>query len=137
MLPKEIRERMPAPHALRIALREARLPAASEVAAFFGDAASGEAGEVWFRVTLAPGRDTLLVLLEEGRGPGHSGFDHSLLVESGLSKACFLAAYFIARRCGGVIQVRQRAVILPAEAFAERYLDGEDLGARWARAVKP
>jgi hypothetical protein len=134
MLPPEIRERTPAPHALRVALRKPEMPAADEVSAFL-DAAPGDSGDAWFRISLS-GRDTLLLLLEEGQGPGHSGFDHSLLVESGWSKACFLAAYFIARRCGGVIQIRQRASVLPAEAFAERYLDREDLDARWTRSVK-
>ena len=133
-LPKEIRERTPAPHALRVGLRRPEMPRAAELSSFCADPAARAEGDAsWIR--LAWGPDTLLVLLEEGKGPAHLGFDHALVVESGLSKACFLAAYFIARRCGGVVQVRQRATGLAAGAFAERYLDDEDLDARWERAT--
>lgn len=78
--------------------------------------------------------DHLLVVLEEKPGP--LGFDYTLLVESTRSKTCFLAAYFVARRCGGVVQVRQRGAI-PATAFSERYLEDEDLDSRWTRATEP
>ena len=136
-LPREIRERTPAPHALRIGLRRAELPSGPEVAAFCGgDDAKVESGDAWFRVSWSSARDTLLVLLKEGQGPSHLGFDHALIVESGHSKSCFLAAYFIARRCGGVVQIRQRANALAAGAFAERYLENEDLDGRWSRAVR-
>jgi len=118
-------------------LRRPELPKAGELAAFCAQDGSPavEGGPAWIRLAWRPGLDTLLVLLDEGKGPAHLGFDHALLVESGLAKACFLAAYFIARRCGGVVQVRQRAKGLAAGAFAERYLDDEDLDARWERAT--
>jgi hypothetical protein len=133
-IPGEIRDRTPAPHALRVGLRRLELPIPAEVAAFSVDpAASVEEDSSWIRVSW--GADRLLILLEEGKGPEHLGFDHALRVESSFSKACFLAAYFIARRCGGVVQIRQRATVLAAGAFAERYLDGEDLEARWDRAT--
>jgi|SRR6266850_7792134 len=136
-LPKEIRERTPAPHALRVGLRRAELPRAAELAAFCAEdrAPAAEGGSGWIRLAWRPARDTLLVLLEEGKGPAHLGFDHALVVESGLAKACFLAAYFIARRCGGVVQVRQRAALMPSAAFAEKYLEDENLDARWNRAT--
>lgn len=135
-LPREIRDRTPAPHGLRVGLRRAELPPAEEMAAFcIGDEALTEAGDSWIRVSWPPARDTLLVLLEEEKGPVHLGFEHAVIVESGLSKVCFLAAYFIARRCGGVVQIRQRVNAFAAGAFAERYLDGEDLESRWERAV--
>jgi len=111
------------------------MPSATEIAAFCLLESKEEGGAAWMRLAVPPGRDMLLVILEEGKGPATFGFEHALVVESGLSKACFLAAYFIARRCGGVVQVRQRAAILPATAFAERYLDDEDLDCRWARAI--
>ena len=108
-LPREVRNRTPAPHALRIGLRRAELPSREEVGAFCGgEGASLESGDVWIRVTWGAARDTLLVLLVEGQGPEHLGFNHALIVESSHSKSCFLAAYFIARRCGGVVQIRQR-----------------------------
>ncbi|HEU4338471.1 MAG TPA: hypothetical protein VFS19_00245 [Planctomycetota bacterium] len=136
-LPLEIRDRVPAPHALRVGLRRAELPSRQEVGAFCGgEGASLESGDSWIRVTWGAARDTLLVLLSEGQGPEHLGFDHALIVESSHSKTCFLAAYFIARRCGGVVQIRQRATALAAGAFAERYLEGEDLDDRWSRAVR-
>jgi hypothetical protein len=134
-LPPGIQQRTPAPHALRVGLRRAELPSSVEVASFCG-ASADQGGDSWFRLTL-PAGDTLLVLLEVGKGPAHLGFEHAVGVESGLSKACFLAAYFIARRCGGVVQVRQRATVIAAGAFAERYLEGEDLDARWNRATQP
>ena len=133
-LPRELRDRVPAPHALRVGLRRSELPDSDEVAAFCVDPPlSVENDAAWIRVSW--GADRLLILLEEGKGPAHLGFEHALLIESGVSKACFLAAYFIARRCGGVVQIRQRATALAAGAFAERYLDGEDLEARWDRAT--
>ena len=133
-LPPEIRNRTPAPHALRVGLRRLELPNSAEVAAFCVDPpASVENDSSWIRVSW--GADRLLVLLEEGKGPAHLGFEHALRVESSFSKACFLAAYFIARRCGGVVQVRQRATVLAAGAFAERFLEGEDLDSRWDRAI--
>ncbi|HKS16576.1 MAG TPA: hypothetical protein VJU16_04635 [Planctomycetota bacterium] len=98
-----------------------------------GEGASLESGDSWVRLTWGAARDTLLVLLAEDQGPESFGFDHALIVESSHSKSCFLAAYFIARRCGGVVQVRQRAELIPATAFAERYLEGEDLEERWGR----
>ena len=131
-LPGEIRDRVPAPHALRVGLRQPLMPSAAEMASFCGLEGKSEAGAAWIKIAWS---DSLLVLLEEGKGPIHLGFEHALVVESGLSKACFLGAYFIARRCAGVIQVRQRAAILPAAAFAEKYLEDEDLDARWARAT--
>jgi hypothetical protein len=115
-------------------LRTGDLPQATELAAFCGvEATSIESEDSWIRVSFA--RDTVLVLAEEGVEPMREGFDHGLRVESSQSKLCFLAAYFVARRMGGVVQVRNRSVILPAAAFAERFLDGEDLEARWTRAV--
>jgi hypothetical protein len=134
-LPPDIRDRTPAPHALRVGLRRAEMPSAAELAAFCSLESKGEESAGWMRLAVPPGRDMLLVFLQEGRGPVERGFEHALVVESGFSKACFLAAYFIARRCGGVVQVRQRAAILPAAAFAERYLDDEDLDSRWSRAI--
>jgi len=135
-LPKAIRERTPAPHALKVGLRSAKLPSREEVGSFCGvEGAALESGDAWIRVTWGAARDTLLVLLAEGQGPEHLGFDHALIVESGHSKTCFLAAYFIARRCGGVVQIRQRATALAAGAFAERYLEDEDLDQRWSRAT--
>jgi hypothetical protein len=136
-LPKEIRDRTPAPHALRVGLRRPDLPVAAELAAFCveGEPPPTHGGSAWLRFALGGSQDTLLVLLVEGGGIPGSGFDHFLVVESGSAKACFLAAYFIARRCGGVIQVRQRAAGLAAAAFAERYLEDTDLEARWMRAT--
>ena len=132
-MPPEIRDRTPAPHALRVGLRRPELPSGWELAAFCDSARPAEeSGVAWIRLIWPP--DRLLVLLEEVSGP--MGFDHSLLVESTRSKTCFLAAYFIARRCGGVIQARKRAA-LPAAAFSERYLEGEDLDSRWTRATEP
>ncbi len=134
-IPNEIRNRTPAPHALRVGVRRAELPRVAELSAFCADRASRTEGDSsWIRIDWEA--DGLLVLLEEGKGPAHRGFEHALVVESSLSKACFLAAYFIARRCGGVVQVRQRAALLPAAAFAERYLEDEDLESRWGRAVR-
>lgn len=119
---------------MKVGLRIAGLPRPDEVAAFCGsDAPATESGTAWIRLTFA--RDILLVLAEEGSETLQKGFDHGLRVESSQSKLCFLAAYFVARRMGGVVQVRNRSVILPAAAFAERFLDGEDLEARWTRAV--
>lgn len=136
-LPREIRDRERVPHSLRVGVRRAELPPVAELAAFCtrGAAPSVESGEAWIRVAWEATRERLVVLLEEDRGPAAGGFDHALVVESGASKACFLAAYFIARRCGGVVQVRQRAELLPAAAFAERFLEDEDLEARWGRAT--
>ena len=131
-LPVEIRDRTPAPHALRVGLRRAELPSAAEVATFCGGTVE-KVEAAWFRLTLPTG-DALLALLEEAKGPAHVGFEHAVVVESGLSKACFLAAYFIARRLGGVVQARQRSTVLAAGAFAERYLEGVYLDARWDRA---
>ena len=135
-LPREIRDRTPAPHALRVGLRRAEMPRVAELSSFCaypGARAEGDAS--WIRIEW--GADRLLVLLEEGKGPAHLGFDHALVVESGLAKACFLAAYFIARRCGGVVQVRQRATGLAAGAFAERFLEDEDIEGRWGRVFPP
>jgi hypothetical protein len=135
-VPGDIQRRTPAPHALRVGLRRAELPPAAELATFcVGDEALTEAGDSWIRVSWPPARDTLLVLLEEEKGPAHLGFEHAVIVESGFSKVCFLAAYFIARRCGGVVQIRQRANAFAAGAFAERFLEGEDLESRWELAV--
>jgi len=136
-LPREIRDRKRAPHALKVALRRSDLPAASELASFCveGEPPPTEGGPGWLRFGLVASQDSLLVLVVEGGGIPGSGFEHVLVVESGSAKACFLAAYFIARRCGGVIQVRQRSVSLAAAAFAERYLEDEDLDLRWERAT--
>jgi len=135
-LPRDIRDRTPAPHALRVGLRRPELPRASELSSFCADPASrAEGGGSWIRIEW--GAERILVVLEEGKGPAHLGFEHALVVESGQSKACFLAAYFIARRCGGVVQVRQRSELLPAAAFSERYLEDEDLEARWFRVFPP
>lgn len=132
--PKEIQERKPAPHALRVGLRRSELPNPAEVAAFCVDPPTSiEDESSWIQVSW--GSDRMLILLEEGKGPAHLGFEHALLIESGISKACFLAAYFVARRCGGVVQIRQRATVFAAGAFASRYLEGEDLEARWDRAI--
>ena len=133
-LPDAIRSRTPAPHALKVGLRAGHLPSVDELAEFCGtDAGAIESGDGWIRVSFA--RDTVLVLAEEGVEPMREGFDYGVRVESSRSKLCFLAAYFVARRLGGVVQVRNRSVILPAAAFAERYLEGEELEARWSRAV--
>jgi hypothetical protein len=133
-LPESIRDRTPAPHALKVGLRTGRFPSVDELAGFCGtDAGAIESGDGWIRVSFA--RDTVLVLAEEGVEAMRAGFDHGLRVESSRSKLCFLAAYFVARRMGGVVQVRNRSVVLPAAAFADRFLDGEDLEARWTRAV--
>jgi len=136
-LPKEIRDRKRAPHALKVALRRSGLPPAAELAAFCveGEPPATEGGPGWLRFAGVGTLDTLLVLLVEGGGIPGSGFEHVVVVESGSSKACFLAAYFIARRCGGLIQVRQRSASLAAAAFAERYLEDEDLDPRWERAT--
>jgi len=134
-LPRDIRERTPAPHALRVGLRRPELPHASELSSFCAHPASRTEGD-GSGIRIEWGAEQLLVVLEEGKGPAHLGFEHALVVESGLSKACFLAAYFIARRCGGVVQVRQRAELLPAAAFAERFLEDVDLESRWSRAVR-
>jgi len=136
-LPKEIRDRKRAPHALKVALRRSDLPLAAELASFCaeGEPPPTQGGPGWLRFALVGSQDTLLVLLVEGGGIPGSGFDHIVVVESGSAKACFLAAYFIARRCGGVVQVRQRSASLAAAAFAERYLEDEDLDPRWDRAT--
>jgi hypothetical protein len=135
-LPPEIRDRTPAPHSLRVGIRRADLPSGPELAAFFerDTIPAVEIGAAWIRLTWAPGRDHVLVVLEETAGP--MGFDHALTVESTRSKSCFLAAYFVARRCQGVVQVRQRGAVAAA-AFAEKYLDDEDLDKRWECAITP
>lgn len=125
------------PHALRIGLRGPQLPPAEELAAFCaeGSAPAIERGAVWFRFALPGTGDTLLVVREEGLPSAGRGFDHFLAVESGSAKMCFLAAYFIARRCGGVVWIRKRAKALAASAFGDQFLVDADLEKRWERAT--
>ena len=136
-LPKEIRDRTPGPHALRIGLRRPQLPPAVELAAFCAEGAlpAVEGGDLWIRFALPGTGDTLLVVQEQELPPGGQGFDHFLAVESGSAKACFLAAYFIARRCGGVVWIRKKAQALAASAFGDQFLVDTDLEERWEKAT--
>lgn len=138
-LPKEIRDRERGPHALRVGLRRPQLPPADELAAFCAEGAppAVEGGDLWIRFALPGTGDMLLVVQEEELPAGGQGFDHFLAVESGSAKACFLAAYFIARRCGGVVWIRKKAQAMAASAFGDLYLEDADLEERWARATGP
>jgi len=136
-LPKAIRDRKRGPHALRVGLRRPQLPQAGELASFCseGDPPPVEQGDLYLQFALPGSGDMLLVVQEEDLPPGGQGFDHFLSVESGSAKACFLAAYFIARRCGGVVWIRKKAQALAASAFGELYLEDADLDGRWSRAT--
>ena len=131
-LPKEIQERPPSPHALTVWTRREGLPEAGEIARFCGLERAG-AGEGWFRAAAPP--ESLLVFLPEAPEPVVPGFAHAVVVESGTSRLCFLAAYFAARRGGGVVWIQKRVQAYAAAQFGEVYLSDGDLEARWARAL--